>query len=124
MTIVIPSERSESRNLHVRRLGCRFLDSALRASLGMTLVLAACSNEPALVIPAGPAPDSFKVAFETSKGTFTVQAYRAWAPNGVDRLYQLVSTHFYDDNRFFRVVPEFVAQFHSRSQSWGLSISN
>ena len=39
---------------------------------------------------ATPAPDSFKVAFETSKGNFTVVAHRDWAPRGVDRFYHLV----------------------------------
>jgi peptidyl-prolyl cis-trans isomerase A (cyclophilin A) len=40
-----------------------------------------------------------------------VQINRAWAPNGVDRFYQLVQSRFFDDQRFFRVVPGFVAQF-------------
>jgi peptidyl-prolyl cis-trans isomerase A (cyclophilin A) len=67
--------------------------------------------------PAAPAaapaatPDSFRVAFETSRGTFVVQVSRAWAPKGADRLRELLNERFFDDDRFFRVVPGFVAQF-------------
>ena len=76
------------------------------------IAAAACTKEaPLPQVPSGPAPDSFRVAFETSRGTFTVLVHRAWAPRGADRFYQLVSAHFFDDERFFRVVPEFVAQF-------------
>jgi peptidyl-prolyl cis-trans isomerase A (cyclophilin A) len=57
------------------------------------------------------APDSFHVTFETSRGRFVVMAHRSWAPNGVDRFYYLVQNRFYDDVRFFRVIPNFVAQF-------------
>ena len=60
---------------------------------------------------AAPAPDSFRVAFETSKGTFVVEAHRAWAPRGVDRFYHLVRLGFYDETRFFRVLESFMAQF-------------
>ena len=60
---------------------------------------------------AAPAPDSFKVAFETSKGNFTVVAHRAWAPHGVDRFYHLVQLGFFNDARFFRVLSNFMAQF-------------
>ena len=56
-------------------------------------------------------PDSFVVRFETSRGAFDVMARKAWAPNGVDRLYTLVRDRYYDDARFFRVVKDFVAQF-------------
>jgi peptidyl-prolyl cis-trans isomerase A (cyclophilin A) len=59
----------------------------------------------------GPTPDSFRVAFETTRGQFVVQVNRAWAPIGADRFYQLVSAQFFDDNAFFRVLPNFVAQF-------------
>jgi peptidyl-prolyl cis-trans isomerase A (cyclophilin A) len=40
-----------------------------------------------------------------------VQVLRAWAPRGADRFYDLVQQHFFDDTRFFRVVPGFVVQF-------------
>ena len=57
------------------------------------------------------APDTVRVRFETSKGPFVVEAYRAWAPNGVDRFYQLAKTGFFDNERFFRVIGGFMAQF-------------
>jgi peptidyl-prolyl cis-trans isomerase A (cyclophilin A) len=57
------------------------------------------------------APDQFDVNFETSKGTFVISVTRDWAPNGADRFYNLVKNGFYDDVRFFRIVPDFVVQF-------------
>jgi peptidyl-prolyl cis-trans isomerase A (cyclophilin A) len=56
-------------------------------------------------------PDSFVVAFETSRGQFNVLARKSWAPRGVSRFYALLEDKHYDDNRFFRVVKGFVAQF-------------
>lgn len=86
--------------------------AALTALSGLTIAVGACadrSSTPAAV--AGPAPDTFRVAFETTRGTFVVEAVRAWAPAGADRFHQLVKEGFYDGNRFYRVVPGFVAQF-------------
>ena len=57
------------------------------------------------------APATFKVNFDTSKGSIVVTVHRDWAPNGADRLYNLVKAGFYDDVRFFRVIPNFMAQF-------------
>ncbi len=51
------------------------------------------------------APDSFVVQFETTKGTVTLRAHRAWSPLGVDRLYQLVVAGYYDGNVIYRVGP-------------------
>jgi peptidyl-prolyl cis-trans isomerase A (cyclophilin A) len=59
----------------------------------------------------GPAPDSFRVVFETSRGPFSVDVLRKWAPKGADRFYDLVESDFFDGARFFRVVPGFVVQF-------------
>ena len=56
-------------------------------------------------------PDSFVVAFETTRGRFDVMARKNWAPVGVDRLYTLIRSRHYDNARFFRVVKDFVAQF-------------
>jgi peptidyl-prolyl cis-trans isomerase A (cyclophilin A) len=58
-----------------------------------------------------PAPDSFLVAMETSRGPITLAIHRDWAPKGVDRFYYLLQHRFFDDARFFRVVKGFVAQF-------------
>jgi peptidyl-prolyl cis-trans isomerase A (cyclophilin A) len=72
----------------------------------------AVTPPPAPAAPAvDPAPATFKVRFETSKGPIVIQFNRDWAPNGVDRVHQLVQSGFYDDVRFFRVVPNFVVQF-------------
>ncbi len=57
------------------------------------------------------APETFTADMETSKGTVTLEFTRSSAPNGVDHFYNLARAGFYDDTRFFRVVPNFVAQF-------------
>ena len=57
------------------------------------------------------APDTYRVNFDTSKGEIVVTVHRDWAPNGADRFYNLVKAGFYDDVRFFRVIPNFMAQF-------------
>jgi cyclophilin family peptidyl-prolyl cis-trans isomerase len=57
------------------------------------------------------APDSFNVAFQTSRGLFLVEVRRSWAPVGADRFYNLVRHGFFDDSRFYRVVEGFIVQF-------------
>lgn len=56
-------------------------------------------------------PETFKAKFKTTKGDFIIEAYREWSPLGVDRLYQLIKSGFYDSIAVFRVVDGFVAQF-------------
>jgi peptidyl-prolyl cis-trans isomerase A (cyclophilin A) len=57
------------------------------------------------------APDSYKVKFDTSQGSFEIEVHRDWAPNGADRFYNLVKNGFYNDARFFRVIKGFMVQF-------------
>ena len=57
------------------------------------------------------APDTYKVKLDTSKGPFVIEVHRSWAPLGADHFYSLVKSGFYNDVRFFRVVPNFMVQF-------------
>lgn len=63
------------------------------------------------VAPAGPVPDIYKVTFDTSRGPFVIEVHKDWAPEGAERFYRLVEQKYYDGNRFFRVVPNFVVQW-------------
>ncbi len=74
---------------------------------------AAPALSPALLSPqsaAEKAPDLFKVKFVTTKGDFTIEVHRAWAPNGADRFYNLAKIGFFDGVKFFRVINGFMAQ--------------
>jgi len=57
------------------------------------------------------APAMFKAKFDTSAGVFVVQVHRDWAPLGADRFYNMVKNGFFDEARFYRVVPDFMVQF-------------
>ena len=56
-------------------------------------------------------PEKYRVRFETSKGSFLLLITRSLAPKGTDRFYNLVRHGYYNDCRFFRVLPKFVVQF-------------
>jgi cyclophilin family peptidyl-prolyl cis-trans isomerase len=78
------------------------------------VLVAACGKDDTMTlrdVPPGPVPDTFRVVFETTKGRFVVEAYKPWAPVGVQRFYELASMGAFDENAFYRVVPNFVAQF-------------
>ncbi len=40
-----------------------------------------------------------------------MEARHGWAPHGVDRFHELVRMRYFDQSRFYRVVPGFIAQF-------------
>lgn len=82
------------------------------AILGVLMLASACAGESSQesVAPT-PAPDSFRVAFETTRGNFTVDVIRAWSPRGADRFYEMVNAGYFTDVAFFRVLPRFIAQF-------------
>jgi peptidyl-prolyl cis-trans isomerase A (cyclophilin A) len=58
-----------------------------------------------------PVPDVYRVKFETSKGDFVIEVTKAWAPLGAARFYRLVQQKYYDNQRFFRVIKNFMVQF-------------
>jgi peptidyl-prolyl cis-trans isomerase A (cyclophilin A) len=58
-----------------------------------------------------PAPDSFSVVLTTTKGEVEIRVRRDWSPRGADRFHYLAKNGFFNDARFFRVLPGFVAQF-------------
>jgi peptidyl-prolyl cis-trans isomerase A (cyclophilin A) len=90
----------------------------------MGIGLAACAGNnggapattnPVLIDPSAAAfqaepPDTFLARFETTTGSFDVEVIKAWAPQGAKRFYNLVRNGYYDGNRFFRVLPGFMAQ--------------
>lgn len=55
--------------------------------------------------------DKFYARFETSKGEFEIEFNRKLSPKAVDRVYQQIKHKFYNNVLFYRVVPNFVAQF-------------
>ncbi len=56
-------------------------------------------------------PEVFRVKFETTAGSFITETHRDWSPHGADRFYSLVRSKYYDNSRFFRVVPGRWVQF-------------
>ena len=95
------------------------LSCALIAAMGCGSDGGVELNEEVLMEPAGDemkteAPQEYAVTFETTAGNFVLTVYRDWAPRGADRFYNLVTNGFYNEQRFFRVVPGFVVQ-------WGMS---
>jgi len=100
--------------------------SRVRQMLALALLPSlaiACSDAPSPQTVRAPASDSFRVVFATSRGDFVVQVDRAWAPNGADRFWELAGERFFDENRFYRVIPGFIAQFganddRKRNKRW------
>jgi peptidyl-prolyl cis-trans isomerase A (cyclophilin A) len=72
---------------------------------------------PALADTAAPsaatatAPAVYKVKMSTTKGDFTIEVHRDWAPNGADRFFNLVKLGYFTDIAFFRTVKGFMVQF-------------
>jgi len=56
-------------------------------------------------------PDIYRVKIVTTAGNFVIEVHRDWSPHGADRFYELVRDGYYNDSRFFRVVPGRWVQF-------------
>ncbi len=86
-----------------RILALLFVLASVSPSLGQGLTNPGALREQA--------PPTYRVKFDTSKGSFVVEVHRNWAPLGADRFYNLVKNGFYDNARFFRVISGFMVQF-------------
>jgi cyclophilin family peptidyl-prolyl cis-trans isomerase len=73
--------------------------------LSVLLLLAAVQQPP------GAVPAEFKVRLDTTKGAIVIDVHRDWAPNGVDRFYELVTSGYYDAAAIFRIRKGTWAQF-------------
>jgi peptidyl-prolyl cis-trans isomerase A (cyclophilin A) len=96
-----------------RSFNARVAVLAVAVAAAMSQPASSADPNPALLKPslaAETAPESYKVKFETTKGDFTIQVNRTWAPNGADRFYNLVKIGYYDGAVFFRVIDGFMAQ--------------
>lgn len=71
-------------------------------------------EEPLKLVDVKETPATFDVQFHTTAGDFVVNFKSEWSPLGVERVYKLVKTGYYDNCIFFRVVPGFVVQ-------WGIA---
>ena len=88
--------------------------SALAALSPVAAAQSALGKTSKLLTPAAltaKAPALFKAKLDTTKGVIVIEVHRDWSPLGADRFYNLVSNGFFDGVRFFRVIPNFMAQF-------------
>lgn len=94
----------------------RYLPWCLAASL----LLISCGEKPtpppkkvssSIPLKDQPMPDVYKVLFDTSQGSFVIEVHKDWSPKAAERFWMLVNTLFFNDTRFFRVRPGFIAQF-------------
>ncbi|HET9030781.1 MAG TPA: peptidylprolyl isomerase [Candidatus Aquilonibacter sp.] len=78
---------------------------AMTADLGPALLPKTAAD---MTSPAhGPHP---RLRLITTKGNLYVVLYPEWAPLTVENFMNLAARGFYDDNRWFRIVPDFVVQ--------------
>jgi peptidyl-prolyl cis-trans isomerase A (cyclophilin A) len=79
--------------------------------------------------PTTPSAADYKVAFDTTKGSFIVEVHPSWAPLGAARFKELVEDKYFDGAGFFRVVPNFIVQFGlaadpAKSKKWDNRIAD
>jgi cyclophilin family peptidyl-prolyl cis-trans isomerase len=66
----------------------------------------------------GPLPGAHpRVLLRTTKGDVVVRLYPEWAPSTVANFLNLVHAGYFDGNRWFRIVPDFVVQTGDRTNT-------
>lgn len=94
--------------------GCAAQSAVTQFRPGKTSDQTFAANNPRLMDPnkaTDKAPSQFKALFRTTKGDFTIQVTRAWAPNGADRFYNLVQAGYFTDIAIYRAIEGFMFQF-------------
>lgn len=96
--------------------GKKAVDTAVPATaVPATATVAVEELHPVLLTPdkvkSPDVPELFQVEFETTKGNFTVEVRKDWAPQGAERFYNLVENGFFTDLAFFRAIDGFMVQF-------------
>lgn len=86
------------------KVGHQRAEAALRSAAAQGILL-----EPAPTV--SPFRVQFNVVSEDGPGHFVLQVHPDWAPFGAARFKELVQTGFFNDTRFYRVVPGFMVQF-------------
>ncbi|HEX3880030.1 MAG TPA: peptidylprolyl isomerase [Bryobacteraceae bacterium] len=86
---------------------------AIAVSLGLISLLTGCSSssDAKKQEVTGAPPPVYKVNFDTSRGAFVVEVHTDWAPYGSARFLELVRNGYFDNDRFFRVIRNFIVQF-------------
>ena len=111
---IVASEELSGRSAFGEELGRR---SALGLGLG-----AALSGAPATAADGNTVTLSVALT-EADVRDVVIELKPEWAPLGVARFKQLVSEGFFDEARFFRVVPGFICQYRRRDSNPGLCTS-
>jgi peptidyl-prolyl cis-trans isomerase A (cyclophilin A) len=88
----------------------------IRATIAfLALSLVACGGaKEQRQASSSPAPATYRVLMNTTRGPVVIEVDPALAPNGAKHFEELVRARFYDGAGFYRVVPGFVVQ-------WGIA---
>jgi cyclophilin family peptidyl-prolyl cis-trans isomerase len=115
---MIGSHRSGSLLRHCFRRLATLFSLLIPLVLGQDLMCQVVTYEPEIlrdpchVEMKQKAPQSFSIEFDTNyQGSFICNCERQRAPVHADRIWNLARFGYYSDNYFFRVLPNFVAQF-------------
>jgi peptidyl-prolyl cis-trans isomerase A (cyclophilin A) len=57
------------------------------------------------------APETYRVKFDTTAGSFIIECNGKWSEQGSKRFYELCKMGFFDNSGFFRVIHGFMVQF-------------
>ncbi len=100
-----------ARRLPAHAFGSRTTSAGLRAPDPASLALAAFTAPTDARGMNGPLPGRHpRVVMRTTKGDVVLRFYPEWAPSTVANFLGLAARGYYDHNRWFRIVPDFVDQ--------------